>query len=153
MSWRAILPSIVALLLIGTVVPYRNDLGWVDPVTGSVRFQRRWFLIPTSTVVHTTVIEEWIVRHEGRYKPSWQFIFDTSSTWLGRGHACDTAPESYSVHLVDRDFVRISTDAEIDEFVRVMRKGTKDDRKKVVEALCDKVLQASQPIERTSLKR
>ena len=151
-SWRVFLAIVVALLLLATLVPYRNDLGWIDPVTGSARFQTRRFLVPTSTIVHRSAIEDWIVRREGRYEANWKPIFDTSSKLLGRCRACGMPPESYEVGLFDKTFVRDSSDAEISKFVQIMRHGTKSERRNAVDALGEKVLKTRGPIAGTRPK-
>ncbi len=132
--WLKVLVLGTCLLLLG-LLPYQSDLGWIDPVTGSMKSQTRIFLVPVSTVVELSAIEEWIVRCEGRHSRRWQFLHDTSSALLyGCAHGCGRAPEIYPLHAGESNeaFVRKSSDEEIAEFVCVMRSGTSIEKERAV---------------------
>jgi hypothetical protein len=140
--WLKILALASGLVLAG-ILPYRSELGWIDPVTGSMKSQTRCFLVPTSTVVRTSALERWIIRHEGTYTSHWRFLHDTSSSVIyGRAHACGLGPEIYPLRAggLDDDFVRHASDARIAEFVRIMRAGTPAARERVVESACQEAL-------------
>lgn len=128
-----------AAVALAGLVPYRSDLGWIDPVTGSMKVQERCFLIPVATVVQTSAIERWILRHEGRYSNTWRFLHDTSSSLIGgRCRACSVGPEIYPLHAgaLNEYFVSRSSDAEIAEFVRIMREGTIAEKERAVDLAC-----------------
>jgi hypothetical protein len=140
--WLTILVLVPGLLLAGTL-PYHSELGLIDPVTGSMKYQTQCFLVPVSTVVEQSAVERWIIRHEGGYTNSWRFLHDTSSAIVyGRAYACSLSPDIYLLHAgkLNDDFVRRASDAEIAEFVRNMRAGTAAERKQAVESARDKVL-------------
>ena len=109
-----------------SIVPFRSFLCWVDPVTGSVKWQVRYFEIPISTQVTTSALERWILRREGRYSPRWQFVSDTSQTLFQTCHGCGATPPIYPFHAgeVNDAFVRVASDSEIAEFVDIIRTGT-----------------------------
>ncbi len=138
MSRRALINMVgVAGLVLAVGLPFESSRGWIDPVTGSMKSQRRIFLIPVSTVVKTSAVERWVVRTEGGYTNRWKFLHDTSSGVIwGRVHACSLAPEIYSMRtgLWDEEFVRRSSDAGIADFVRIMREGTHTEKEKAVES-------------------
>lgn len=140
--WPTLL-MLAAALLLGGVVPWQSRLGWIDPVTGSMKARTKFFLIPVSTEVRTSALERWIVRREGRYTNRWKFLHDTSETLIyGRCYACSTAPEIYPLRAggLGDDFVRLAPDAEIAEFVRIMREGTSVEKERAVASACDRAL-------------
>ena len=52
---------LVSGLFLAGILPYRSDLGWIDPVTGSMKYQTQCFLVPVSTIVEqSAVVENWM---------------------------------------------------------------------------------------------
>ncbi|QEH38870.1 hypothetical protein OJF2_74800 [Aquisphaera giovannonii] len=139
--WLAALALGMGIALASSV-PFRSDLCWGDPVTGSLKLELKRFLVPVSTTVQTSALERWIVRREGGHTNQWQFLSDTSSWWPlpSRGHACGRTPEIYELckPTFNEAFVRCSSDAEIAEFLRVMRQGSAEEKKAAVESACER---------------
>jgi hypothetical protein len=141
-GWLRILMLVVCLIP-AALLPYHSDLGWIDPVTGSMKRQTRIFLVPVWTSVESSDLEKWIIGREGTYSNDWQFLHNTSTTLLhGRCHGCAHAPEIYHLHAggMNSNFVRNASDAEIGEFVRIMRTGTSVEKEQAVQAACEKAL-------------
>jgi hypothetical protein len=134
--WLMILISVGGLILAG-LLRYRSHLFWIDPVTGSMKVQQQYFLVPISTVIETSSLERWIIRHEGGYSNQWQFLNELSSSLIGgRCRACSLAPAIYELHAsgLDEGFVRRASDGRIARFIRVMREalvGVKEVRERL----------------------
>ncbi len=138
-----IVVSMAGLATAGVILPYRSDLGWIDPVTGSMKHQTQCFLVPLKAVVEQSALERWIIHHEGGYSNKWQFLHETcSGVIFGRAFACGHAPAIHSLRVGEwnDEFVRGATDAEIAEFVHIMRAGTPAEREHAVEAACDQAI-------------
>jgi hypothetical protein len=137
---------LVAAVVVAILFPcHRNDLGWVDPICGSVKHQTQLFGLTLSTVIEPSALERWIVDREGKYTNSWSMVQDTSSHLVfGKVYACGTAPEIYPLSRIEFNerFVQSSTDTEIAEFIRVMRTGTLSERRQAVDKACDKTLES-----------
>src|SRR5438128_297864 len=126
---RQVLVAVVILVsLLAAFTTPHHELGWIDPVTGSMKRQTQWFGFSTSTMVDQSAIEKWIIRHEGRYSSHWAFLHDTSMTAWGRSveFACAMAPDIYALHAgeLNDEFVRGASEPEINEFLQVMRTGS-----------------------------
>jgi hypothetical protein len=140
--WLTILISVGGLILAG-LLPYRSHLSWIDPVTGSMKVQEQYFLVPVSTVIETSALERWIIRHEGRYSNQWQFLNELSASLIGgRCRACGLAPAIYELHAsgLDEGFVRRASDERIAGFIRAMREGTDSERERAIESACREAL-------------
>jgi hypothetical protein len=108
-----------------------------------MRYQTRRFLVFVSTATEESAIERWVVRHEGTYSNTWRPLSDTSYFAIdGPCLSCSMAPEIYPLHTggLNDDFVRRASDAEIAEFVRIMRFGAATERERAVESACEKAL-------------
>jgi hypothetical protein len=142
--WLTIVLSVAAGFTLESSIPYRSDLVWIDSVTGSVRGQTKYFLVPVSTSSQRSALENWVIAREGHYQNNWQFLSDTSTFLLsGRMHACGYTPEVFEFHAgeVNDWFVRTAGEEAIAAFVKVMRSGTPDEKKQAVDATCKKLLE------------
>jgi hypothetical protein len=131
---------VFALPIAIVAVPPRHDRGWIDPVTGSMKTESSVLFITTSSDIKQSALERWISAHEGEYKNQWRFLHDTSRSALGTTFACGSTPEIYQLNAsieLNEGFVRSATDATIAEFVRVMRGGTPEERKRAVGEACN----------------
>ncbi len=127
----------LALVLVGLTIPYRSTLGWIDPVTGSMKFERRIFGVPVSNSVQTSAVERWLLRQEGGYTNRWKFTHETSDyAWGGRTFGQGSPPEIWWLRAGEQNdaFVRRSTDADLADFVGTMREGTPGQQRRAVEA-------------------
>lgn len=142
LAW-VVLPG---LIVVG-VLPYRIDQGWMDPITGSMKRQTRFCLIPVWTTTTTSAIENWIIHHEGQYTPHWRFFYETSSALLYHANGCSLAPEIYPLRAgglgLDDDYIQSASDEDIAEFVRIMRFGTAAEKEQAVQSACDRAFQGS----------
>jgi hypothetical protein len=130
----------VVILVVGAIliVP-SHDLGWIDPITGSLKHQTRWFGIAITTVVEQSAIEKWVIVHEGQYSNTWTFLHDTSRAIWGRSFACGRAPEIYELHAGELNnlVVQTSSDHELTEFLQTMRNGSEEEKRKAVRTGAD----------------
>lgn len=142
----AIVSALLTLLVLSLFLPVRVSRIWIDPVTASLKSQDSFLVIPISTAIETSAIERWIVEHEGSYAPRWNFLSETDRTITGQVfcRGCGKAPENYVLHTFDLNarFVQAASDAEIAEFVRIMRAGTKSQREGAVDDACNKAVDA-----------
>lgn len=126
--------------LLACIIPVRDQVIRIDSVTGSEMTKDRWFGITTKTVVKPTAIEAWIVRREGKHRPTWAFLSVRSRSLVGNliSIGCGMAPPSYPLHYagLNEAFVARASDRQIAEFVRVMRTGTDAEREKAVDVAC-----------------
>jgi hypothetical protein len=122
----------------------RHELGWIDPITGSMKSQTQWFGFTTSTLIEQSAVEKWIIHHEGHYTNNWSFLHDTAMTPSGRptGHSCGRLTEIYFLHAgsANDHFVLNASDEEIGTFVQVMRTGTSLEKEKAALAAAEKAL-------------
>jgi hypothetical protein len=145
LSRRATILILVVGLIPAGILPCHSDLGWIDPVTGSMKYQTRIYLVPVWTSIESSDIEKWIVRREGKCSHDWQILYNTSTTLFGgRSRGCSSGPEIYPLHAgvggLNASFVHNATDQEIAEFVRIMRTGTAAEKEQAAEAACNKTL-------------
>jgi hypothetical protein len=130
--------TVVVCVLLALTIPVRSDRLWVDPVSGSVKWQTVWLGVPGSIRVNQSDLERWIVAHAGSHDPEWLFVNETIRTISGRWAGCGVGqtPKIFSRFLVGdglKRFVRNGTDAEIAKFVGAMRKGTPDEQTQAVD--------------------
>jgi hypothetical protein len=138
-AWLVVLG--VSLLIASLLAAPRVDLGWIDPVTGSLKYQTRWFGVSTSTTVEQSAIEKWIIAHEGQCSNTWTLLFDTSrNVWGGvYSRGCGQAPEIYELQTGELNdlFVQTASNDEVSEFLNVMRGGSDDEKRQRVRAAAE----------------
>jgi hypothetical protein len=138
--WLTLTVLVFALPIAIVIVPPRHDRAWIDPVTGSMKSESSVLFITISSEIKESALQRWIIAHEGQYKNQWRFLHDTSRSALGTTFACGSTPEIYPLNAgseLNESFVRSATDATIADFVRVMRDGTPEERKRAVGEACN----------------
>ena len=68
---RILIPLVVAQagIVVMSSLPVRDDRIWIDPVSGSMKYQTSWLFLGLARRVERSAIERWIVTHEGPYRP------------------------------------------------------------------------------------
>jgi hypothetical protein len=137
-----VIAGVLVILLFALVATPRHNLGWIHPVTGSMKSQTRWFGLVASTTIDQSAIENWIIRREGKYENSWARLHDPGSAIWGRSFACRRAASIYDLQAgeFNNAFLRLASESEIAEFVRVMRSGTDAEKRQAVKTACDKTI-------------
>jgi hypothetical protein len=140
-AWAVFL--FVALVFV-TLVPFRNDAAWIDPVTGTMKYEKRRLIFRSTTEEPPTALERWIVQAEGKHVRNWRFLHRETSALLYAGsYASGGHFPVYPLHedVLNTSFVRRSTDAELARFVRTMRSGTPDEMQAAVDAALVKAVE------------
>ena len=109
----------------GPYIPVSNQARWVDPVTGSMKFQRRVVGFGLTPSVHPSAIEAWAQRKGLTHRVRWKSLGSTYYNFYGGtlAFACTIAPPIYPFHPdsgLAEDFVASCTDAEMTGFFRKM---------------------------------
>jgi hypothetical protein len=138
---------VAAVLFIPTGIHVRQDLGWIDSISGSQKRQRVWRVGAASTPAVTESLLAARYRKLGlQWEPDWKNVKGTYIDAFGRsvGHAHGwPAPEIYSLALnrdLQQSYLAASSDDDVREFFRIMSSGTDEEKKAAVEAACDKAL-------------
>jgi hypothetical protein len=117
-------------------------------VSASTRTDITWFGLFKSEERTVSFLEMWLKRREPGFQPSWQNM-STQTYFIGGGFSCGTAgtPDVYELAttLKLNGVLKVS-DSEIADLVKVLRQGSADDRKKMIEAFSDDVLQKSDDV-------
>lgn len=135
-----------AITLASFSVLVREEVTWIDTVTGSTQQQAIWCIGSRSAEhVEPSPIARWVIDHEGSIDYRWKVTSDTSVTLWGRPvmFACDTAPPIYGfpTNLMPH-FIASSTDDEIRNFIKTMQSGTRANQSAAVIAAIDQALNA-----------
>ena len=152
MNGRTLLVIAGALLLTSILLPgpmyVRQDLGWIDAVSGSRMDQTQWRVGPTTAPLVTPSRLEKRFRELGlTWTPDWRNVKGTYRDAWGRsvGHGHGAAPAIYTLAHHDdlqRGLIAASTDKELRELFRVLSGGTEAEQRAAVDAACDKALRA-----------
>ncbi len=135
---------LAAFLLIPTNV--RQDLGWIDSISGSQKSQTVWRFGAASTPIVSESLLAARYRKLGlKWEPDWKNVkgtyIDVFGRHVGSGHG--SAPEIYSFALspdLQQSYLAPSSDDDVREFLRVLSSGTEEEKKAAVEAACNKAL-------------
>ena len=143
--WIIVAVVVVAAFFIPTNV--RQDLGWIDSISGSQKSQTVWRFGKTSTPVLSESLLAARYRKLGlQWEPDWKNVRGTYIDVFGRsvGHSHGwPAPEIYSFATsadLQRSYLAASSDDDVRELFRVMSSGTEQEKKAAVEAACNKAL-------------
>ena len=149
---RPLFVLILAALVLSTAsflfsLNVRQDLGWVDAVTGSEKYQTDWvFGMTTGRRTVPSPIELRLRKMGVTVQPDWRNVMGTYRNLFGNstGHAHGwPAPAIYPFRGDEQQgFVDTSSDAEILTFVRVMQSGTEPAKREAVDATVEKSLAA-----------
>lgn len=121
----------------------RQELGWIDSVSGSRKEQTVWrFGWSTNPVVIVSPLETRFRELGLRWQPNWCNVKGTYKNVFGanRGSGHGPAPEVYYLAFhpeVQQAFIQASTDDELRAFFRVMSTGTEAEQRSAVEAVFD----------------
>jgi hypothetical protein len=133
-----------AALLVGESV--RQELGWVDAVSGSRKDLRVWrFVAPSPAVVTESPLAKKYRELGLKWEPDWKQVRATEVDIFGRSisNACGMAPEIYTLNAdLQRLFLKAASDDEVRAFFRVMSGGSDAEKKAAVEGECEKGLGA-----------
>ena len=152
--WR-VLWVVAGLLLAALAVPQvtvRRVESRIDPVTGSVRWKTVWpFGITSGRRVDVSPLETRLANSGIPWTPSWRFGHRTRYNLFGAAVCveCGSAPPVYQLRPVAQGFAAAATDAELLEFVRVLRTGTDAEQRAAVDAADEKGIQALFGVRRT----
>ncbi|HEY5314803.1 MAG TPA: hypothetical protein VIK18_19875 [Pirellulales bacterium] len=140
-----ILAGVLALGLLAVVTTSpRHDLGWIDPLTGSLKYQTRWLGFPTTTALEQSAIEKWLVRRDGQYSNRWVCLYDTSKKTWGQPtlFACGRAPEIYDLRAgsLNDAFAHRASDLQMDAFLHIMQVGSEAEKCTAVQTAIQKAI-------------
>jgi hypothetical protein len=143
---------LLAIMFLSFGVPVQREMGWVDAVTGSTKAKTYVTfgfemppLLKTTPIIKQSALADWLEKQEGGLTYDWRHVNGTLKTiWgtnVGWGHG--SAPPIYFFpgELLER-FVKSSSDEDLRHFIDVMRHGTKEEQKAVVDAAVNKELTA-----------
>ncbi len=143
--------AVVVLLVVSLVVPAKLESGWVDPVTGTTRYETRWLGCFSGTpTIERTALDAWLVREEGLVTYDWRQIVGTSGTIWGRAHSRGhgRAPEVLSLRgELMTMFVKASSDDELRRFVDTMRHGTRSEQRDAVNRAFETAIEGHETID------
>jgi hypothetical protein len=135
-----------AAVLLPSSIYVRQDLCWIDAISGSQKRQTVWRGgASSSPVVSDSLLAERYRKLGLRWEPHWRNVEGTYRNAFGRsvGHAHGSAPEIYDLSMsrvLQGSYLAASSDEDVREFFRVMSSGTEAEKKTAVEAACDKAL-------------
>ncbi len=142
MKYRGLYYGIWAALglMLVFVVPFWVQDSWIDEVTGSSRSTLKiLYLVPVSKDRTTTAVERWIIQHKGVCANRWKQYSGLDKNVYGQvlSRACSLSPPSRYLNQIEDDFLEeISVEA-MEEFLEVMRTGTRDQQQDAVMDLID----------------
>jgi hypothetical protein len=134
---------VVAGLLLGSE-RVRQELGWMDAVSGSRKDQRVWrFVTPSPAVVTESPLAKRYRELGLKWEPDWRRVRGADVDVFGRSVRCECgmAPEIYTLNAdLQRLFLKAASDDEVRAFFRVMTGGSEAEKKAAVEGACEKAL-------------
>lgn len=142
----------LVFLVVSLCVPVKQNMTWIDPVTGSWKHQSGLTLssdmkplLTTTAAIEPSPLAMWLVRREGRVQYNWHSLNTTWKTLWGTvtGLGCSRAPPIYSLRgdLLEY-FVKSSSDDDLRCFVDVMRHGTEAEQRAAIESAGRKAIDA-----------
>jgi len=137
---------VLAALVVPTPLYVRQDLGWIDAISGSQKSQTVWRVGETSPpIVSDSLLAERYRTLGLKWEPDWRDVRGTYLNVFGRsvGRAHGSAPEIYNFAFsqdLQRSYLAASSDAELHKFFRIMSTGTEAEKKVAVETACNKAL-------------
>ncbi len=138
--------ALCATLLVPWPTGVRQDLGWIDSISGSRKSQTVWRLGRSSSPVVSESLLAARYRKLGlQWEPDWRNVKGTYVDIFGRsvGSAHGSAPEIYSFNSdLQEWFLAASSDDEVRVFFRVISSGSDAEQKAAVEAAGEKALNA-----------
>lgn len=127
--------------------PYvRQDLGWIDAISGSKKMQTEWrFGLRTTPVITESPLARRYRKLGLKWTFDWRNVKGTYIDSFGRsvGHSHGSAPEIYSLAAhpeLQRAWLAVSSDDEVRELFRIMTTGTVNEQRIAIEAVAEKAL-------------
>ena len=127
-------------MFVGSFIPYKERSNWVCTVSGSTRTEIIWFGCFKQEKRTASALEEWLVRKEPGFQPSWRHL-STQEYSIG-GFSCATAgtPEVYALTpVLERGGIQKLSDDRIAALVEVLRHGSPDERARMIRSISDEV--------------
>jgi hypothetical protein len=132
----------IAGFLLLVPLPVGTDQLWIDPVSGSHRTVTSYLGVPIRSRITPSALERWIIDHEGACTSKWHLLSRASFTIFG-GYLAVGCREAPPICLVAyhadggllTKFIKQASDAEIAEFLRMMRTGTRPEQEAAVKAI------------------
>lgn len=151
MSSRYIVITVVSIvglviLLLSFVIPVKTQWAWMDYVTRAIKVQDDWDIFgKTSPVIRPSPLAEWIVRREGGITYDWHSLDTTGKTvWDRTTHSTKHGINRFIGdwftfnNTLQENFIKSSTDEEVQRFIDTMRHGTGDEQTDALEAAIEK---------------
>jgi hypothetical protein len=139
--WGAFI-AIASLLLfglLGPLIPRKQVSIWVCPITGSTRTEVVWFWHFRHEERTVTALETWLKRQEPGFEPNWQHLSTQTHFIAGTSFACAKAPAIYQLcPFLDLVVGKLS-DEQIAGFVTVLRHGSPEEQRQIVQKIADEV--------------
>lgn len=138
-----ILITLSLLAFVGPLIPYKERSNWICTVTGSTRTDVTWFGLFRHQERTVSYLEQWLNQREPQFQPNWQHL-STQTCYIGGGFSCGTAgtPDVYRLtYTLKEDGIRKMSDGRIAALIEVLRHGSADTRKQMIESFSDEVLQ------------
>lgn len=138
--------AFIASILLPAPIYVRQDLGWIDAISGSQKTQTLWRVGRSSLPF---IIESPLAARYRKlgltWEPDWRNVKGTYVNALGRhvGSGHGFAPEIYDLATsadLQNAYIAASTDDDIRQFFHTMTTGTDTLKKAAVTQACDKAL-------------
>ena len=133
---------IITVLIVGALIipgfPVHQSESRIDRVTGSImKLTSDWFGLNEKLFVDISPLEVWMIENDETFSPDWQPLSLSRRNFYGGGvmAGSNTPPPIYRLRPAFDDFIAISTDEEIIEFVRIMESGIEEEQRKAVIAV------------------
>jgi hypothetical protein len=130
------------LAVVGPLISFKRVDLWVCPISGSTKSQTSWFGKVAHEERTVSALEVWIRRSEPAFEPQWQHTSTMTYRFVGRGYACGRAPEIYQLRPVLEEVVGKLADERIASLVAVLRSGSRDEQREMIQSITDEVFDA-----------
>ena len=130
---------IVAVLLIGPILPVRYDHGWICAYTGSRKGHTTWlWCITTSEYYRKSPIEQWLEKNHKPIEHEWVRVVGTAYCVFGGWRRHAEAPPLYLLMPQTQEWlVQHGSAEEIEGFLRVLKDRTPDEARRAVDVLTE----------------
>jgi len=131
---------LLALAVLGPLISYKTVENSICPVSGSIRRETVWFGTFHREKRTVSPLETWLQHHEPGFQPAWKYLSTQTFQLLGRSCATAGAPEVYSLIPFLDQIVAELDDARIAQMVDILRHGTKEEQRAMIETAFDEML-------------
>ncbi|MGH7179681.1 MAG: hypothetical protein ACREJC_20060 [Tepidisphaeraceae bacterium] len=145
-KFRYIVAALALLAVILVPSRVRQDLGWIDAVSGSRKTQTVWrFGLSSKPVIVESPLAARFKTLDLKWEPAWRNVQGTHRNIFGRsvGSEHGVAPVIYDLAWnpdLQRTFLAASSDDDVRAFFGLMTSGTEAEQKLAVREACDKAL-------------